>query len=102
MHARYADKDESQIPDPLLNEPELLPGLNLYFDAFWELCPDRQLGMSVGPIPYTSIRQYCIDWNLNEELTFNMKKLVRKLDLVYLEWQEKKAKATAKIKGKGK
>lgn len=101
MHHRYEDKDESQIPDSLLNEPELLPGLKLYYEAFWELCPDRQVGMSVGPIPYSSIRDYCLDWELTEELALNMKKLVRKMDGMFLEWQENQAKQTSKMK-KGK
>lgn len=101
MYHRYAEKDESEIPDSLLNEPELLPGLDLYYEAFWELCPDRQMGMSgVGPIPYSSIRDYCLDWELNEELTLNMKKLVRKMDGMFLEWQENKAKQQSKIKAK--
>jgi hypothetical protein len=98
MHARFADKDESAIPDQLLNEPELLQGLDLYYNAFWNLCSDRQLGMSVGPIPYSSIANYCKDWKLDEEMSDNMKKLVRKMDGTFLEWQEKKSKQSSKIK----
>jgi hypothetical protein len=31
MHMRYQDKDESEIPPALLDEPELLQGLALYY-----------------------------------------------------------------------
>ena len=103
MHARYQDKDESQIPDTLLDEPELLPGLSFYYSAFWDLFPDRQMGMSVGPIPYASMRDYCIDWNLDDEMAFNLKRLIRKMDGAFLEWQEQQSKKTQKLgKGKGK
>lgn len=35
--------------------PELLPGLDHWLELFWELSTDRQIGMSVGPIPSASI-----------------------------------------------
>ena len=99
MHMRYEDKDESQIPDSLLDEPELFPGLKLYYDAFWELCSDRPMGMSgYGPIPYSSIRRYCVEWDMNDELSSNMKRLIRRMDGEFLEWQDKRAKQNAKIK----
>ena len=96
---RYQDKDESEIPPALLDEPELLQGLALYYNAFWELFPDRQLGMSVGPIPYSSIVTYCREWNLDGEMSQLMLKLVRKMDNDFLEWQEKQSKKSQKIKG---
>jgi hypothetical protein len=99
MRMRYQDKDESEIPDALLNEPELLQGLSIYYDAFWEVFPDRQLGMSVGPIPYSSIVTYSKEWNLDEEMSATMLRLVRKMDNAFLEWQEKQSKKNSKIKG---
>jgi hypothetical protein len=99
MQMRYQDKDESEIPPALLDEPELLQGLALYYNAFWELFPDRQLGMSVGPIPYSSIVTYCREWNLDGEMSQLMLKLVRKMDNDFLEWQEKQSKKSQKIKG---
>jgi len=99
MHMRYQDKDESEIPAALLDEPELLQGLSIYYDAFWEIFPDRQLGMSTGPIPYSSIITYCKEWNLDEEMSYLMLKLIRKMDGLFLEWQEKQSKKNRKIKG---
>jgi hypothetical protein len=99
MQMRYQDKDESEIPAALLDEPDLLQGLDLYYNAFWELSSDRQVGMSAGPIPYSSIVTYCREWGLDEELSSNMLKLVRKMDGHFLEWQDKQSKKNQKIKG---
>ena len=96
---RYQDKDESEIPPALLDEPDLLQGLTLYYDAFWELFNDRQLGMSVGPIPYSSIVTYCKEWDMDGEMSQIMLRLVRKMDGAFLEWQEKQSKKDKKIKG---
>lgn len=40
------------------NRPDLLPGLDFYLNAFRELRYDRQIGMAVGPIPWSSIDRY--------------------------------------------
>ena len=100
MHRRYEDKDESQIPNSLLDEPALLPGLGIYYDAFWELSSDRSSGMGVGHIPYSSLMAYCKEWELDEDMAFLMKKLVRKMDNHFLDWQNKQEKKASKIKGK--
>jgi hypothetical protein len=97
MHMRYQDKDESEIPPTLLNEPELLPGLEIYYSAFWDLFSDRQLGMGVGPIPYSAMRAYCLDWEMDDEQASDLKRLVRKMDHVFLEWQEKQSKKSKKV-----
>lgn len=44
--------DDSQVFD---NKPELLTGLDFYFNAFDELKTERQLGMALGPIPWYSV-----------------------------------------------
>lgn len=43
----------------LENLPILSPGLGLYFDAYKELSYDRPVGMSMGPIPWSSIIKWC-------------------------------------------
>ena len=42
-------------PKALENLPELLPGLDFYFNAYKELQTERPIGMSVGPIPFSKI-----------------------------------------------
>ena len=44
--------DDSRI---FTNRPQLLPGLDFFFQAFTELQTERQIGMAAGPIPWYSI-----------------------------------------------
>ena len=92
MHHRYAEKDESQIPASLLDEPQLLPGLVLYYEAFWELSSDRQSGFGIGPIPYTSIMMYCRDWDMDDDMTVTFRALIRKMDAHFIKWNVAKEK----------
>lgn len=39
----------------MMDRPELLPGLDFFFQAFTELQSERQIGMAAGPIPWYSI-----------------------------------------------
>jgi hypothetical protein len=44
------------LPAPALDKrPDLLPGLDFYFTAYRELRYDRPIGMSLGPIPWSSV-----------------------------------------------
>jgi hypothetical protein len=43
----------------LENRPILLPGLDVYLKAYVDLSFDRPIGMSVGPIPWSSIIKWC-------------------------------------------
>lgn len=43
----------------LENRPVLQPGLDVYIAAFTDLYADRQFGMAVGPIPWSSIIKWC-------------------------------------------
>jgi hypothetical protein len=47
-----------EAPEAFYERPEIAPHLALIWDAFWELGTERQLGMSVGPIPGSKIREY--------------------------------------------
>lgn len=44
-----------------IEPPELMPGLRIWFDDFFELSSDRQLGMVTGPIPASTIDRYVAD-----------------------------------------
>lgn len=45
------------MPDHLIG-PDVLPGYEEWFTAFYELSTDRQIGMAVGPIPAASIDRH--------------------------------------------
>jgi hypothetical protein len=48
-------------PDGFYDRPEVEPHLTWLWDAFWELGTERQLGMALGPIPASKIREYLRD-----------------------------------------
>lgn len=78
------------LPKAIENAPELWPGLELYFNAWFELDSTRAIGMGVGPIPWNAIESYCQALELGAEQKAKMHRLVRALDRVYLDKQRKK------------
>jgi hypothetical protein len=48
-------------PGGFYDRPEVEPHLTWLWNAFWELGTERQLGMSIGPIPGSKIREYLRD-----------------------------------------
>lgn len=80
-------------PDFIANAPELLPGLDLYFDAFWELTTCRSfIGMSglPGPIPWSAIDAYAQRLGLEGEDLEHFTRLLRALDDELLDYTRSK------------
>jgi len=50
-----------EAPADFYDRPEIALHLAWLWDAFWELGTERQLGMTVGPIPGSKIREYLRD-----------------------------------------
>jgi len=72
------------IPPALQNIPDI-KGDEWILTAFWELSTCRSIGMGAGPIPWTSIKEYANELELEaitRELFFDA---VRYLDIIYLE-----------------
>jgi hypothetical protein len=78
------------FPERIANAPDLLTGLELYYLAFFELCDSRNVGMTLGPIPWKVIHDYCKAYNLSEEQTEEMHYHIREMDSAYLQHQRKK------------
>lgn len=77
----------------LNNQPELLIGLDFYFNAYQELLYDRPVGMSVGVIPWSSIIKWCkINgiYDINEIDSFT--RYMRAMEQVDHEAHEQKAR----------
>lgn len=54
--------DEGHEPPPQFYEqPELRSDLQIFWTAFNDLSTERQIGMGVGPIPRSKIKQYGIE-----------------------------------------
>ena len=66
--------------------------MEFYYDAFNDLGTDRQIGFGHGPIPYSSIINYCDRLELDYEEERDFVYLIRSMDNVFLRYQDKKAK----------
>lgn len=60
--------------------------LQFYWTAFNDLSTDRQIGMGVGPIPYSAIRSYATDYNIRSRDEFDyFLRLMMAMDTRYLQ-----------------
>ena len=60
-----------------------IEGFDFYFEAFEELSTTRQIGMAVGPIPFTAIVDYFNIYQLSDFDEFSY--VMRRMDKIYLE-----------------
>jgi hypothetical protein len=80
------------LPDFIKNEPELMPGLDIFLQAFWDLSTCRQMGMGLGPIPWTATREYVTILGGSEEFQEDFHYLIRRIDSAYLQWASENTK----------
>ncbi len=78
------------LPDRIANAPQLWFGLELYYEAFWELSTCRTSGWSVGPIPWLAISEYARVFQFSDRQSDNLFKYVRELDQAYLNFHSPK------------
>lgn len=80
------------LPERIANAPDLLTGLELFFEAFIELNTCRMVGWGPGPIPFTAIADYAAFLGLTVEETEDLFYHVRKMDEAFLKWNARKSK----------
>lgn len=68
-------KPEDQEPN--------IDGFEFYYDAFQELSTARQIGLAVGPIPFTALVEYTRMFEIPDFDDFSH--VIRCMDKVYLE-----------------
>ena len=73
-----------RIPDSLI-APDLHDIEWLYWNAFWELGTDRQVGMEKGPIPWSSIERFIAKHPGCDFGVFSS--IIREMDGAYLSHQ---------------
>lgn len=78
------------LPEKIRNAPELDPSLRIYSRAFKQLSSCRQLGMGIGPIPWTAVVEYAKIYQLSQEQTDALHFHVERMDGAYLDWVNKK------------
>lgn len=96
MGAAY--KRGQEPPEFIANAPQLLPGLELYFEAFQELSTCRPyIGLEgmPGPIPWTAIDRYGLAHGFEEEGLDYLVSMVRALDDEFLTHMRDKDRGNA-------
>jgi hypothetical protein len=72
------------VPPEYINEKLIHPENYPFYELFWELGSERQLGMSAGQIPGSAIKAYATENNLTTDQTDFIRWIVRGLDNVFL------------------
>jgi len=86
--AKQAVRTGQPIPDRILNAPSLWIGSELYLTAFLELDSERSHGMGLTRIPWTSIKEYALAFEFDEEQIESLLYIIPKLDSAHLKWLE--------------
>lgn len=77
-----------ELPEFIANAPELPAHLSLFYDAFHSLHSCRDMGMSVGMIPWDKIQMFADYHELDEEQAWDMHFFLSRMDAAYLKWQK--------------
>lgn len=59
-----------------------MDGFGGWYDDFWRLSTERQIGMGVGPIPASAIDRHVAGWGYEDAELFEF--CIRRMDGVYL------------------
>lgn len=84
------------LPDRIANAPELITGLQLYLQAFFDLDSERSHAMGVTRIPTSRIREYSTYYEFDDEQAEDLLYLIKKMDTDHCDRLAEKAKSGAK------
>lgn len=79
-------------PAEFFEQPELTADDLPYWNAFHVLGTERQLGMSLGPIPWSKVVAYADYLDLDEHASERLHAIVRRVDGEYLSMLSPKSK----------
>lgn len=85
-------RDNVELPDHIKNAPELLHGLELFYNGFQDLSSCRSVGFSIGPIPWTATDQYCTRFKIRGDQRDDFFYYVELMDEAYRAYVDKKSK----------
>ena len=92
-----AQPDNKWLQDRIANSPLITePYHSFLFDAFWELSTERQIGMSLGPIPVTAMMSHADLYDLTKPETLAFIKVMRAMDNLYLGIERESAAKSSK------
>lgn len=78
------------LPAAIANAPDLIPGLGLYYEAFWSLDSCRINGMGRGRIPWTATLAYVDEYGILGEQRDHFFALLTRMDGAFLKYYETK------------
>ena len=71
-------------PQAMVDKPQPLAGTELYLQAFYHLDGERQIGMSIGRIPWSAVQHYAVVGEFSEAQTIALHLLIGKMDAANL------------------
>ena len=75
---------DGAMPAALVERPALKRHLRLVWDAFHALGGDRQMGMAVGPIPFSAVDRYATRFRIAGAEFERFHALIMAMDAVFL------------------
>lgn len=90
--AKQAMRAGAPLPDRIANAPELIEGLELYFQAFLDLDGERDTGMGIGSIPWSKVKEYANFYDFDDEQTEDLFFFIKRMDSAYIKRQNAKQK----------
>jgi hypothetical protein len=81
-------KRKQPLPDAIQEAPELYPWNAWVFEAFQELGTCRNVGFSIGQIPWTAIHEYANRYGIVGDDFDELNYLIRSMDDAFLEYKE--------------
>lgn len=73
-----------ELPEEWQNKPQVPSQWEWIYSAFFDLATCRSVGFGVGPIPWTALRMYADDLELDEEEFYFFKRCVAAMDKKYM------------------
>ena len=83
-------REGKSLPDRIAKAPELLTGLYLYMEAFFDLDAERSHDFGFKRIPFSSVIDYANAFEFNEEQKEDLLFFIKKMDAAHIERLEKK------------
>lgn len=80
------------LPERIKNAPKLILGLQLYFNAFFDLDTERSHAQGLTLIPRSAMVEYARELGLDSVAKSDLIYYVRQMDLANLEMLEEKRK----------
>ena len=65
-----------------LQPPDITEGFEGWYEDFWRLSTERQIGMGVGPIPASAVDRHVVGWLDEDAEMFEV--CIREMDEAYL------------------